>query len=136
MKDKIGIVVGIGIAVLVLAALVLYVISAGNIELSEITSMSIVLILVSSATFILWDRLKNIRKGLPAKDERLVQVDHRAGYYGFIAAMWSAVGSNVIAGIIWDIELEGEHVSAVVVLVSGLVFVASYLYLSRKGDAK
>ena len=136
MKDKIGIVVGIGIAVLILAALSLYVISAENIELSEITSMSIVLILVSSATFILWDRLKNIRKGLPAKDERLVQVDHRAGYYGFIAAMWSAVGSNVIAGIIWDIELEGEHVSAVVVLVSGLVFVASYLYLSRKGDAK
>jgi hypothetical protein len=136
MKDKIGIVVGIGIAVLVLAALVLYVISAGNIELSEITSMSIVLILVSSATFILWDRLKNIRKGLPAKDERLVQVDHRAGYYGFIAAMWSAVGSNVIAGIIWDIELEGDHVSAVVVLVSGFVFVVSYLYLSRKGDAK
>jgi len=136
MKDKIGIVVGIGIAVLILAALALYVISAENIELSEITSMSIVLILVSSATFILWDRLKNIRKGLPAKDERLVQVDHRAGYYGFIAAMWSAVGSNVIAGIIWDIELEGEHVSAVVILVSGLVFVASYLYLSRKGDAK
>ncbi len=136
MKDKIGIVVGIGIAVLILAALSLYVISAENIELSEITSMSIVLILVSSATFILWDRLKNIRKGLPAKDERLVQVDYRAGYYGFIAAMWSAIGSNVIAGIIWDIELEGEHVSAVVVLVSGLVFVASYLYLSRKGDAK
>ena len=61
MKDKIGIVVGIGIAVLVLVALALYVISAGNIELSEITLMSIVLILVSSATFILWDRLKNIR---------------------------------------------------------------------------
>jgi len=136
MKDKIGIVVGIGIAVLVLAALALYVISAENIELSEITSMSIVLILVSSATFILWDRLKNIRKGLPAKDERLVLVNYKAGYYGFIAAIWSAVGSNTIAGIIWDIELEGGHVSAVVVLVSGFVFVASYLYLSRKGDAK
>jgi hypothetical protein len=136
MKDKIGIVVGIGIAVLVLVTLSLYVISAGNIELSEITSIGIVLILVSSATFILWDRLKNIRKGLPAKDERLVQVDYRAGYYGFIAAIWSAVGSNLLAGIIWDIELEGSHVSAVVVLVSGFVFVTSYLYLSRKGDAK
>ncbi len=136
MKDKIGIVVGIGIAVLVLAALALYVISAENIELSEITSMSIILILVSSATFILWDRLKNIRKGLPAKDERLVLVNYKAGYYGFIAAIWSAVGSNLLAGIIWDIELEGSHVSAVVVLVSGFVFVTSYLYLSRKGDAK
>jgi hypothetical protein len=94
MKEKIGIVVGIGIAVLVLVTLSFYVISAGNIELSEITLMSIVLILVSSATFILWDRLKNIRKGLPAKDERLVLVNYKAGYYGFIAAIWSAVGSN------------------------------------------
>jgi hypothetical protein len=136
MKDKIGIVVGIGIAVSVLVTLALFVKYAGSIELSEIASIGIVLILVAFATFVLWDRLKNINKGLPAADERLVQVNYKAGYYGFIAAIWSAVGSNLLAGIIWDIELEGNHVMAVVVLISGLVFAASYLYLARKGDAK
>ena len=137
MKDKIGIVAGgIGIAVLVLMTLALFVKYAGNIELSEITLIGIALVLVAFATFILWDRLKNINKGLPAADERLVLVNYKAGYYGFIAAIWSAVGSNLLAGIIWDIELEGNHVMGVVVLVSGLVFAASYLYLARKGDAK
>ncbi len=136
MKDKLGIVAGIGISFAVLVMLALFVKYAGNIELSEIALIGIVLILVAFATFILWDRLKNVNKGLPAADERLVQVNYKAGYYGFIAAIWSAVGSNLLAGIIWDIELEGHHVTAVVVLVSGFVFVASYLYLARKGDAK
>ncbi len=136
MKDKLGIVTGTGIAVLVLMTLALFVKYAGNIELSEIPPIGIALILVAFATFVLWDRLKNINKGLPATDERLVQVSYKAGHYGFIAAIWSAVGSNLLAEIIWGIELEGHHVAAVVVLVSAFVFVASYLYLTRKGDAK
>ena len=136
MKDKLGIVVGIGIVFAVLGTLAFFVKSAGNIELSEMASIGIVLILVAVATFVLWDRLKNINKGLPATDERLVQVNYKAGSYGFIAAIWSAVGSNLLAGIVWCIELEGHQVAAVVVLVSGFVFVASYLYLARRGDAK
>ncbi|GEM_PF-790451 len=136
MKDKLGIFAGIGIAVSVLVTLAFFVKSAGNIELSDIASTGIVITLVAFAAFVLWDRLKNINKGLPATDERLVQVSYKAGYYGFIAAMWSAVGSNPLAGIIWNIELEGHHVAAVVVLVSAFVFVASYLYLARKGDSK
>ncbi len=136
MKDKIGIVMGIVIAALVLATLSIYIISAGNIELSEITLVGIVVILVASASFILWDRLKNIRKGLPAKDERLIQINYKAGYYGFIAAIWSAVFGPLFIEILFDYELPGSRVSAVVVLVSGFVFVASYLYLSIKGDIK
>ncbi|MDD2777285.1 MAG: hypothetical protein PHS47_00040 [Methanocellales archaeon] len=137
MKDKLGIVAGIGITVsAVLLTLAFFLKSAGNIELSDIPSIGIVLTLVAFATFVLWDRLKNINKGLPAADERLIQVSCKAGYYGFIAAIWSAVGSNLLAEIIWDIELEGHHVAAVVVLVSAFVFAASYLYLARKGDAK
>ncbi len=136
MKDKLGIVIGIGIAVSVIVTLALFVKYAGKIELSEITLVWIVLILAAFATFRLWDRLKNVNKGLPAADERLVLVNYKAGYYGFIAAIWSAVGSNLLAGIMWDVELEGNHVMAVVILVSGLVFAASYLYLARKGDAK
>ena len=136
MKDKIGIVIGIGIAVLVLLTLSLYLVSAGNIELIGIISIGIVIILVASASFILWDRLKNIRKGLPAKDERLTKINYKAGYYGFIAAIWSAVFGPLFIEILFEYELPGSRVTALVVLVSGFVFIASYLYLARKGDAK
>ena len=136
MKGKIAIVLGFGIVILVILTSVIYLTAKESFEFFEITSIAIVLILIGSATYIIWDRLKNIRKGLPAKDERLIQVNYKAGYYGFIAAIWSAVGCNTMARIIWDIELDGGYVSAVVVLVSGFVFVTSYMYLVKKGDAK
>ena len=133
MKDKIGIVVGIGIAGMVLVTLSLYAISAGNIDLSEIISIGIVLILVASAAYILWDRIKNIKKGLPAQDERLKLTNYKACSYGFIAAIWSAVGAPLISGILFDYELQGNHVTAVVVLCGGLTFMISYLFLAWKG---
>ena len=136
MKDKIGIVLGIGIAAMVIVTLSLYVLNAGTLELNEIIPIGIVLILVAFATYILWDRIKNVKKGLPAKDERLVLINYKAGYYGFIAAIWSAVFAPLFFEILFDYELPGSQVTAVVVLASGFVFVASYLYLARKGDMK
>ena len=133
MKDKKGILLGIGIAAAVLVTLYFYVLNAGNIELNEISLIGIVLILVAFATYILWDKIKNIRKGLPAQDERLKLTNYKAGYYGFIAAIWSAVFGPLVIEILFDYELPGSRVTAVVVLVSGFVFVASYLYLARKG---
>ena len=77
---------------------------------------------------------KNIRKGLPAKDERLIKINYKAGYYGFIAAIWGATFGPVIIDIIWGVELEGHLVTALVVLVSGLTFIISYLALAGKGN--
>jgi len=133
MKDKIGIVVGIGIAAMVLVTLTLYIISAGNFELNEIIPIGIVLIVVALAIYVLWDRIKNVKKGLPAQDERLKLTNYKAGFYAFIAAIWSAVFGPLVIEILFDYELPGHLVTAVVVLVSGFVFVASYLYLARKG---
>jgi len=133
MKDKIGIVVGIGIAAAVIVTLYFYVQNAGNLELNEIFPIGIVSIIVVSVLYILWDRIKNIKKGLPAQDERLKLTNYKACYYGFIASIWSAVGAPLISGIFFDYELEGHYVTAVVVLFGGLTFIISYLYLAWKG---
>ena len=133
MKDKIGIVVGIGIAAMVLVTLSLYVISIGNIEFNEILLIGIVLILVAAAVYVLWDRIKNVRKGLPAKDERLKLINYKACSYGFIAAIFSAVFGPLLFEILFDYELPGNRVTAVVVLCGGLTFMISYLYLAWKG---
>ena len=133
MKDKIGIVVGIGIAAMVLVTLSLYVLNAGNIELTEISLIGIVLIVVALAIYVLWDRIKNVKKGLPAQDERLKLTSYKAGNYGFIAAIMSAVFGPIAIEILFEYELPGHLVTAVVVLVSGFVFVVSYLYMYWKG---
>jgi len=133
MKDKIGIVLGIGIAAMVLVTLSLYVLNAGSIELKEISLIGVVLIIVALAVYVLWDRIKNVKKGLPAQDERLKLTSYKAGYYGFIAAIWSAVFAPLAIEILFDYELPGSRVTALVVLVSGFVFVASYLYMYWRG---
>jgi len=134
MKDIKGILLGFGIATAVIATLSFYVLNAGKIELEEIFPIGIVLILVASALYIIWDRVKNVKKGLPAQDERLKLTNYKACSYGFIASIWSAVGAPLISGILFDHELEGHYVTAVVVLCGGLAFIISYLYLAWKGE--
>ena len=133
MKDIKEILIGIVVAAAVIVTLAFYVLNAGNIDLNVILLVGVALILVVFALYMLWDRIKNIKKGLPAKDERSKLTSYKAGYYGFIAAIWSAVFGPLFFEIVFDYELPGSRVSAVVVIVSALVFFASYLYMYWKG---
>jgi len=134
MKDIKGILLGLGIAAAVIVTLSFYLLNAGNIELDEIFPIGIVLILVASAMYILWDRIKNVKKGLPAQDERLKLTNYKACSYGFIASIWSAVGAPLLSGILFDYEMPGNYVTAAVVLCGGSTFMISYLYLAWKGN--
>ncbi|KYK21499.1 hypothetical protein AYK25_03380 [Thermoplasmatales archaeon SM1-50] len=133
MKDKVGIIIGLIVTILVLLTLVIWMMNLATLTFSEIGSFAIIIILVTTASYVIWDRAKNIRKGFPAKDERLINISYKAGYYGFIAAIWSAVFGQVIIDILFDYELEGSRVAALVVIVSGIVFIATYLYMAVKG---
>jgi len=132
--QKLVIVMGVGITTLVVFTFAYYILANPSIELFDIISIPIILIIVLTSTYIIYDRYKNIKKGLPAQDERLKLAAYKAGYYGFVAAIWSAVGSNMGAIILFDRELRGGLVTAAVVLVSGIVFMLSYFYFSRKGE--
>jgi hypothetical protein len=134
MKNTIGIIIGILVAIAVLLTLAVWMMSIGTIRFFDLGSFAIIIILIASALYIIWDRAKNIRKGLPAKDERIILTTYKAGYYGFIAAILTAVGAPLIIDILFNQELEGHLVTAFVVLISGFTFMISYLYVSWKGD--
>ena len=121
------------IIVAVVLTLFFYLAGAGDIEMEEIGMAGIVLIIVVFAIYIILDRIRNLKMGLPAKDEMEKKINWKAGYYGFIAAIWGAVFGPLVIDILFGYELEGSRVSALVVLVSGIVFAVSYLYLRRKG---
>ena len=134
MKEKMTIALGIGVVTLVLFTFGFYLIQNPTIELFHIISIPILLIIVLTSTYLIYDKYKNLKKGLPTKDERLKQAAYKAGYYGFISAIWSAIGSNWYSIIVYDQDLRGGLVVAAVVLTSGIVFIGSYLYFSRKGN--
>ncbi len=133
MKEKTGLIIGVIIIIAVLLAFALWMINIATIDATEIGSFAVIILLVTAAAYMLWDRAKNIKKGLPAKDERLITISYKSGYYGFIAAIWSAVFGPLIIDLLFGYELEASRVTALVVIVSGLVFMISYLYLATKG---
>jgi len=134
MKEKMTIVLGIGVITLVVFTFAFYIFANPGIDLFDLITIPIILILVLTSSYIIYDRYKNIKIGLPTQDERLKLAAYKAGYYGFIAAIWSAVGSNMGFIFLFDQELRGGLVVAAVVLISGIVFMVSYFYFSRKGD--
>jgi hypothetical protein len=52
--------------------------------------------------------------------------------YGEIAAIWSVVFAPLFTDVSLNYEMPTDFVSGSVVLISGLVFAISYIYLSRK----
>lgn len=132
--QKLVILMGIGITALVVGTFAYYILANPTIELFDLISIPIILIIILTSSYIIYDRAKNIKKGLPAQDERLKIAAYKAGYYGFIAAIWSAVGSNMLSIILFDEELRGGLVTAAVVLISGITFMLAYYYFSRKGE--
>ncbi|PNX49389.1 MAG: hypothetical protein BV457_01940 [Thermoplasmata archaeon M9B1D] len=132
--QKLVILMGIGITALVVGTFAYYILANPTIELFDMISIPIILIIILTSSYVIYDRAKNIKKGLPAQDERLKIAGYKAGYYGFIAAIWSAVGSNMLSIILFDEELRGGLVTAAVVLISGITFMLAYYYFSRKGE--
>jgi hypothetical protein len=133
MKGKKEIIVATVVVAMVLLTLFFYLIESNEIEFNQIVLVGIVMILVGLAMYAILDKIRNVQNGLPGKDERTISISNKAGYYGFIAAIWSAVFAPLFFDASAGYELKGGDVTAIVVLVSGFVFVVSYLYLYRKG---
>ncbi|MCW4001507.1 MAG: hypothetical protein NWE93_14850 [Candidatus Bathyarchaeota archaeon] len=123
----------ISLATIVIITLALYFASAQTLNYPEIISLTIIALIVIFAIYTLYDKTKSLKQGLTAADERTKTVNYRAGYYGFIAAIWSAVFTPIVVDIIFNYEMETDYLSGSVVIIGGLVFALSYLYLSRKG---
>ena len=133
LNGKKGILIGLIIAGIVILTLVFYLLNIRTIEIGDIVGIGIIFMLVAFAIYTLWDKLRNIQKGLPTKDERVSIISYKAGYYGFIAAIWTVVFSNVVVDILFSRELTVSELTGVTVIVSALVFAISYAYLYRKG---
>ena len=139
MKDKIGVVVGAGVAALVIVVVFFYLLGADSLELSDILMVIIPIILAIGAIVMLWDKIKSIRAGLPSADERAKKLHWKAGAYAYYATIWIAVGTmwyNIIfADNLGFPELTAGQVVAVIVLLLAVLWFVFQFYFMRKGDA-
>ena len=137
MKEKLSIITGIGIAVLLIVIATFFLIGS-NFALSDILLVIIPFALVIGAIMVLWDRIKNQKMGLPSADERAKKLQWKAGAYAYFATIWIAIGTlwyNIIfADELGFPALNAGQVVAVIVLLSALCWFSFQLYFMRKGD--
>ena len=137
MKEKLSILLGIGVAAMVLFVILFYALAIPSLELAELLLIIIPIILVGAAIFLIKDRITNLRAGLPTEDERAKKLHWKAGAYTYYATIWIIIGImwyNIIGGDMGLPVLTTNHVIAAIVLLSALCFFFFNFYFMKKGD--
>ncbi len=137
MKNVLGLVLG----VTVIGTLLAYFLSVESIDLAGIVFIGIVpLLLVLGATYLIWNRVKAVKAGLPAEDELSKKAVVKAGYYGFFAAIYGALGvmfynSFTEHELLWPV-LDADRTAEAIILISAIVFMASALWMTFRGEVQ
>jgi len=138
MKEKMSIITGIGVAILLLIVVGFYFMGSSPLDLSNLLLIIIPIILVLGVITILWDRIKNLKAGLPSADERAKKLHWKAGAYAYYTTIWISVGTlwyNIIfADNLGFPELNAGQVVAIIVLLSALCWFTFQFYFIRQGD--
>ena len=109
-----------------------YIKNAWPLNLQELASMGIAIIIVVlglAGTLSMWN---SMRTGQPLKDEMTVKLNHKAGYYAWIATIYIALA---VGWVIDDIPgMAPRHGSTAVLLLSVLAYFIILGVLKFRGD--
>ena len=139
MKEKRTVLVGIGIIMAVIFTMAFYALGAsrGGLDFPEYIIMISVIAIALAATWVVADRWKNIKKGLPVKDEMENRISHRAGYYAWLATIWITLGVSFANSVMTeDLGLTGlssGQMAGAIILLSAMVFFSLYFWFRKKG---
>lgn len=140
MNEKMKNVLGLVIAVLVVLGVFAYFVFQQSVNLPEIVFIAVVpVLLVLGAVYLIWNRVKAIKAGLPAEDELSKKALGKAGYYGFFAAIYGALGlmfyNSLAEENLW-LVLDADRMAEAIILISAVVFMASALWMTFKGNVE
>lgn len=138
MKDKLGLVSGIGIVLAVIVTLIAWIQNSGGVDVIEYLYFGLILVIVSITSVMLWKKAKDMKAGLPVEDELATKTTWKAGYYTYLFSVWVAVSLlwyNILVPEKFGVpELTAEQVIGIFVLLPGAFFLVSALYFNKKGD--
>ncbi len=139
-EDRLKIISGVALAVMVIAGLVVYLMMGVPPDLSEITLSLTVVIVVVLAFVVINKRFKAYKAGLPAEDEMSKKIFQKAGYYSWFFAIYAALISRFIGEEVaertGDWSIVGTYMTVAVILGSALFFFVLYFWFSRKGNVE
>jgi hypothetical protein len=137
MKEIKKIIIMTLVGIMVLIGVLFYILGSSKMELGELFLIIIPIILVIATLILVFDRIKNLKVGLPSEDERAKKINWKAGAYSYFSTIWIAVGLmwyNIFAENLNLPILNVGQVIAAIILLSGLCFFGFSFYFMRKGD--
>ncbi len=140
--EKTSMILGFGITALVVGTIVFYGLGAasGGLEFPEVLMILTVIVLVVLATYIVIERFRTYKAGLPLKDEREKRIWHKAGYYSYLVTIYLALFLSWFSDyLIEDLGMTGFDIGVfvgIIILVSGSVFIGLYFYFRRTGKTE
>jgi len=138
MKEKLSILAGAGVTVLMIVLIGFFLLGSESMDISDWLLIIIPIILIVGVIVVLWDRIKNLKAGLPNADERAKKLHWKAGAYSYYATIWISVGALWYNTVFVDEfgfpALKTSQIIAVIVLLSALCWFALQFYFTRQGD--
>ncbi|MBU2100533.1 hypothetical protein KKG83_07640 [Candidatus Micrarchaeota archaeon] len=139
MSDKLKNYLGFGIVVAVIVSVLLW-FSFAESNLISLPFFGILATIIIIAIWALKRKMDSVKSGVPVEDELSKKLMHKAGYYVFLASIYVTLFIGVfeenIAEFFGFPMLEVHHVTAMIVLFLAISFMASYFYLSIKGNVE
>ena len=139
MKEIKNIIIMTLVGILVLFGVIFYILGSSTLDLGDLILIVIPIFLVIGVMVVIWDKIKNLRAGLPSEDERAKKLNWKAGAYSYFATIWIAVGImwyNIFAENLNLYILNVGQVIAAIILLSALCFFIFNFYFMRKGDVE
>ncbi len=137
MKDKTSVFLGIGITVLIIALLITFIAKAGQQSIYENLLYILVTLLIIGTSIIMIKRTKDLKKGLPVKDELIIKIAHKAGSYAYMSTMWLAVillWYNTYFVDNFNLPLlSTEQLIGIIVLLPGVIYLTFFFIFNKKG---
>ncbi len=140
--EKTSMILGFGITALVVGTIVFYGLGAasGGLEFPEVLMILTVIVLVVLATYIVIERFRAYKAGLPLKDEREKRIWHKAGYYTYLVTIYLVLGLSWFSDyLIEDLGMSGFDIgvfAGLIILVTGSVFISLYFYFRQTGKTE
>lgn len=134
-KQRMWIMVGVAVAVLVLAGVALLFLEGVNAW--TLTSFAVLATIAALALILVARTAKELRSGYPLEDERSRYMNMRAGHYAFYVSMYSVLGLAFVMTLLEDegVALANGELLFLVIILMGSVHLALSLYFKFRGKA-
>ena len=137
-KDKASVFLGIGILVLVIVLIIVFIAKAGQQSFYEKLLYILVTLLIIGSSIMMIKRTKDLKKGLPLKDELSIKLSYKAGSYAYISTLWLAVilyWYNIFSESKFNLPvLSTEQLIGLIVLLPAIIYLIFFFVFNKKGD--